>query len=188
MDGLGEFVFLVVSVVSRCALLRSACGFDDQRIDRIFREKRAFLQSAVFEVHIAGVHQAFAFAFDRDADRSEDVSSIVKGRANGAVGIEVEGALDAAVLERIGDAIDVAMIEERVFGDAEFDAFRLHDIDRVVKHGRGQLGGLRREVDPRALLLLKENRQGADMVEVRVGDDDPIDAVLIDKVVVRDCL
>ncbi|MEY5020300.1 MAG: hypothetical protein RLZ22_1388, partial [Verrucomicrobiota bacterium] len=40
----------------------------------------------------------------------------------------------------------------------------------------------------RALLLLKKNRQSADMIKMRVGDDDAIDAVLFDKVVVRDGL
>ena len=40
-----------------------------------------------------------------------------------SIGIEIEGSLGAAVLERIGDAFDVSMIEERVFGDDEFDAF-----------------------------------------------------------------
>ena len=165
-NGFGKFIFFVMPVVSMGALLRSASGFNDQRINRIFRKKCTFLQRAVFEVHIAGVHQAFAFAFDGDANRSENVARVMKGRAKRAVGVKVEGSLGAAMLKRVGDAVDFAMIEERVFGDAEFDAFRLHHVDRIVKHRGCKLGGFGSEEDPRALLLPKKNRQSADVIKM----------------------
>jgi hypothetical protein len=174
-DGLGEGVFLGGAVVSWRTGMFAAGGFHDQGIHGLFGKKGALLQGAVFEVHIAGVHHAFAGGLDRHADRAEDVAGVMEGGAHGALAIQVEGALDAARFEELDDVIEFAVFEERVFGDAVFNAFCLHHIDRVVKHGGGEFRGFRGEEDFRLRLVLEEDRKRADMVKVRVGDDDGID-------------
>ena len=157
------------AVVSRRARLFAAGGFHDQRIHGLLGKQRALLNRAVLEVHIAGIHHAFAGGLDRHAHRAEDVARIMEGGAHRALAVEIERPLDAARLEGLDDPVQFAVFEERILGDAVFDAFGLHHVDRIVEQGGGEFRGLRCEKNPRLRLVLEENRQRPHVVEVRVA-------------------
>lgn len=186
LDGLSEIIFLGGAVVVWVASLCAASGFYDEGVDGFFGEKSSFLEGAVFEVDVAGVHHTFVVGLDGDADGAEDMACVVERGEDIAVRIEVEGFLDVAFFKVFEDLIELVVFEERVFRDAVFHAFRLHDIDGVVEHGLCEVSRFRGEEDLGLRLLLEEDGKGADVIEVRVGDDDGVSGALFEEVVVRD--
>ena len=139
-DGFGKAVLLgVAGVVGRSRAV-PARGLDDQRVDRLFREEGSLDQGGGLEIHVAGIEQSVALCFHAHTDGSEHVAGIMEGRADGAIRIEVEGALIGAEFERALDVVELAVREEGIDVDAQLVALRLHHVDRIVKHREAKLG------------------------------------------------
>lgn len=65
-------------------------------------------------------------------------------------------------------------MEERVFLNAELGALAGHDVDGVVQEGVSEGGGARGKVDWGRRMVALGEREGADVVEVGVSDQDGI--------------
>ena len=112
----------------------------------------------------------------------------MEGGADAAGRIQIKGALDAAPLEGLFEFIEFPVFKERILGDAQFDAFGLHDVDRVVEQRQGQIGRFLGQKHLRLRLRLQQNRQRPHMVEMGMGDDRAIDAAVLQHFVMRDGL
>ena len=110
------------------------------------------------------------------AGGAEDMAGIVQ-RAARAVATEVEGAFEHPWFPGGLQFIDLAVGEERVFGEAEFIPLRRHHVDRIVQHDAGELCSGFGHDDPRSRLAALQNREGSDVIVMRVRHQDRIRTV-----------
>ncbi len=102
------------------------------------------------------------------------MSGVVEGGADLVADLECLLVAEGAPAFFVPVEFPVAV--EGVVGDAEFDAFALHDVDGVVQQGVHEFGGGGGHEDVRVRLVAHEHGQGAGVVEVGVGDKDGVDA------------
>ena len=88
--------------------------------------------------------------------------------------VDRERLAQPAMLPAIRRPVRLAMGEERV-NDADFFALAGHDVDRIVQERVADGGGRFGHENSRLRLLPHENRERADVIEVRVGKKQRID-------------
>ena len=154
---------------------------DDQHVDVRFRKDRAFEQRLVVEIHIAGVKNGAPFRAEQNSSGTEHMAGVAifktqlilrPGRA--AFAIHREGLAERTMLPPIRRPIRLAMGEERI-DHAHLLAFARHHVDRVVEQ---RLADRRRRLgheNARLRLLPHQHRERANVIEMRVREEQGID-------------
>ena len=138
-------------------------------------------QGLIIEIHIAGVENGPAFRAQEDAGGAEDMAGVAifktqlivrPGRA--AFAIDREGLAEPAMLPAIGGPVGLAMREERI-DHADLLPLPRHDVDRIMEESVADRGGRLGHENARLRLLPHENRERADVIEMRVRKEKRVD-------------
>ncbi len=178
----GELLHDLVAGKALGPRLRAAGRLRDEHVDVLAREIGPAQDRLVGEIDIAGIENGAATMADRRAHGAKDVAGIVeiKGeRLVVGIGVAVRrpGAIQAARLPDFHQAIELAMGEKRIFGDALFRLLLEHHLHRIVEQRLGQKVSRLAQVNAGAGVFPHQQRQGAGVVVVRVADQDRVDRI-----------
>ncbi len=174
-DAVREAAQLALARVGGVALGAAVRAFHDEHVHPLLREVGARNHRLVVELHVSRVENRRARGgFELHAAGAEDVPRVVQGGEHLAVAPRAEGLAVGAHHPGARHVVERAVQKEGVLGDALFHALARHHVHRVVQHGDAHLRRAAGHHDLRLRVFLLEHGQRADVVEVRVGDEDAV--------------
>ena len=189
-DGVGQAQLLAGTGEALRRGAVAAGGLDDEHVQLVLGKARALHDRLVVELDVAGVENRAPLGADERADGAEDVAGIeeLDGHVRAFIRAQpLAGHVEARVQRHGPPAfhgqLDFAVGEKRVGGDA-FLALFLHHVDRVVEHHVAELARGFRHENGRTGVAAHEHGDGADVVLMRVREEDDIRRAVGDQAVV----
>ena len=170
-------------------------AFHDQDVDVFFRERRRLHNCLIVEIHVARVKDGSAFGAKKNSRRAKDVSCVEKlerQRVSFALWCPLAGNGDPlaqrAPAPTLRCPVRFTMREKWIRHFSDLFALARHHVDRVVqKHTADLCRGLRHE-HARAWKAPHRHRQRADMILMRVRNEDRFNPAIRDCLQLRQCV
>ena len=162
----------------------------------LFGEGGTAADGLIEEIDVAGVENAPAFRVDQDAGRSQNVAGVEQFEAHvrllgarEAFAVQAPGLAQGAILPLVRTVIGLPMGKKRLrrrrVGAAVLSALLAvglaHDVDRVVQQHFSEAPGRRAHQDAGLRLAAHQHGQRADMIQVRMADQDGVEGPIRDQ-------